>query len=361
MSVYIHAAVRLAASAGVAAMLVLAAGPAGATQSSPDVASLTARIAADQVQIRKLQAELSSAQDAEENAEEDHGNLVRVAGLFGESDEEKAERARQQQHEQAQDSSIATLNQRVSDLEETLRRLTGQMEQLDHRVSEFNDRITRMQKDFDYKLCTLSAQQLGASNGAPDQGALPCGGQQTGSQLGPLPPSDTPPASGAPQRLAPPPGILGTLPQNAVTGTPQDGPPGQPNQFASVDTRGQFDAAMSLLAKAQYDEARAAFRTFADSYPRDDLAPQAIYWVGDIAYVQKDYADASRAFAEELKKYPAGPRAPESMLKLGQSLIAMNEKKEGCLALGALPGKYPGASKAVTAQALATRHTAGCR
>jgi tol-pal system protein YbgF len=118
---------------------------------------------------------------------------------------------------------------------------------------------------------------------------------------------------------------------------------------------------MNLLAKAQYDEARAAFRTFADSYPKDDLAPQAIYWVGDIAYVQKDYANASRAFAEELKKYPASPRGPESMLKLGQSLIAMNEKKEGCLALGALPGKYPGASKTVTAQALAERHTAGCR
>jgi TolA-binding protein len=49
------------------------------------------------------------------------------------------------------------------------------------------------------------------------------------------------------------------------------------------------------------------------------------------------------------------------MLKLGQSLIAMNEKKEGCLALDALSSKYPGASKTVAAQALATRHTAGCR
>lgn len=361
MSVYIHAAVRLTASAGMAAMLVLAAGPVGATESSADLSQLTERIASDQVQIRKLQTELSGAQDAEENAEEDNGNLVKVVGLFGESDEEKAERARQQQHEQNQDSSIATLNQRISDLEETLRRLTGQMEQLDHRVGEFNDRIARMQKDFDYKLCTLSAQQLGATNGSPDQGALPCGGQQTGSQLGPLPPSDTQPASGAPQRLAPPPGILGTLPESAITGLPPTSPPGQPSQLGAVDTRGQFDAAMSLLAKAQYDEARAAFRTFADSYPKDDLAPQAIYWVGDIAYVQKDYASASRAFAEELKKYPASPRAPESMLKLGQSLIAMNEKKEGCLALGALPGKYSGASKTVTAQALAARHTAGCR
>ena len=67
---------------------------------------------------------------------------------------------------------------------------------------------------------------------------------------------------------------------------------------------------MNLLAKAQYDEARAAFRSFADTYPKDDLAPQALYWVGDIAYVQKDYPSAARAFAEELKKYPQQrPRA----------------------------------------------------
>jgi tol-pal system protein YbgF len=116
-----------------------------------------------------------------------------------------------------------------------------------------------------------------------------------------------------------------------------------------------------MLAKAQYDEARAAFRGFADTYPRDDLAPQAVYWVGDIAYVQKDYAGAARAFAEELKKYPASPRAPESMLKLGQSLIAMNQKREGCTALGALASRYPAASKSVADQAFSARKAAGCR
>ncbi len=352
MSVTFHAGVRLAAPALAAAMLATFASPGGATQPSSDIARLSARIAADQVQIESLQAGLARDQSAQQT----DGRLVQVAGLFGESDEEKAARLKQQQHEQNQDSSLATLNQRVSDLEETLRRLTGQMEQVDHRVAEFNERITRMQKDFDYKLCTLAAQQLGATNGTADQGALSCGSQQSGL------PSESagPPASGASEHLAPPPGILGTLPQGAV-GQPNSPPAGQSGQLGSVDTRGQFDAAMNLLARAQYDEARAAFRAFVDSFPRDDLAPQAIYWVGDIAYVQKDYAGASRAFAEGLKKYPKSPRAPESMLKLGQSLIAMNEKKEGCLALDALSSKYPGASKSVTAEALATRHTSGCR
>ena len=112
---------------------------------------------------------------------------------------------------------------------------------------------------------------------------------------------------------------------------------------------------MNMLAKAQYDEARAAFRSFADANPKDSLASQAVYWVGDIAYVQKDYAGAAQAFAEEIKKYPTSSRGPESMLKLGQSLLALGQKKEGCLTLGAIKSKYPQASASVLSQAVTAR------
>jgi tol-pal system protein YbgF len=138
-------------------------------------------------------------------------------------------------------------------------------------------------------------------------------------------------------------------------------PPSETADLTAPSDRPAFDSAMNLLAKAQYDQARAAFRSFADSHPKDDLAPQALYWVGDIDYVQKDYPGAARAFAEGIKKYPSSARAPDSMLKLGQSLIAMNQKKEGCTALAALPSKYPAASKPVAAQAAASRKAALCK
>jgi hypothetical protein len=38
----------------------------------------------------------------------------------------------------------------------------------------------------------------------------------------------------------------------------------------------------------------------------------------------------------------------------------MGQKKEGCIALGALPAKYPNASKAIAAQAAGARKAA-CR
>ncbi len=334
--------------AGLAAAVVLGFGiersqASSSAQPSQDLQSLVIRIAADEAELDGLKAK----------AARDIRQMQTVADIFGESDEEKAAR---QQQEQNQDASINALNQRVSDLEESLRRLTGQVERLDHRIGELGDRVTRMQKDFDYKLCSLAGQQLGAANGPGDQSALPCGGQKSGA--GAAMPPGTPEASGETANPAPPPGILGTLPQGAV-----GGPPPGPSEAAGApaDTRSQFNAAMSLLAEAQYDEARAAFRSFADNNPKDELAPQAIYWVGNIAYVQKDFAGAAHAFAEGLKKFPSSPRAPESMLKLGQSLIALNQKKEGCLALGALPSKYPSVSKTVAERAVAARREANCR
>jgi tol-pal system protein YbgF len=295
--------------------------------------------------------------------EEDY---LRVAGLFGESDEEKAARL---QHEADQDGQIAALNGKLRDLEDTVRNLTGQNEELQHRVGDLNAKIDKQQKDFEYRLCAMAAQQLGASTGEGDANAVPCPGGASAT-FAPPPPRPQQQAANDDAALndsgadnggvirGKPPGVLGTLPVGS-------GAAPAPRTAAAPaagddDSRAQFSNAMNLLAKARYDEAAAAFRAFADTHPRDPLAPQAVYWVADIAYVQKDYAGATRGFAEVIKKYPDSARAPDAMLKLGQSLIAAGQKPEGCTALAALPAKYPKASKAVLDQGADTRK-ANCR
>lgn len=342
-------ALLISLSVGLSPALLLAAPmPSG----TGDTQSLSLRLAADEAAVQALQSRLASDQS--------RAGVMQVADLFGPSDEERAAAA---QHEQAQDSSLTTLDQRASGLEDSLRRLTGQVEVLEHRLDEFDTRLERMQKDFNYKLCTLSAQQLGA--GATDNSGIPCPGGQSGAVAPAAPAPDT--SSAAPAavtHLAPGPGVLGTLPQGADNNPPppSTAPAVAPssNQVASIDTHAQFEAAMNLLAREQYDDASAAFRNFADTYPKDSQAPQALYWLGDIAYVQKDYDAASHAFAEVLTKYPASSPAPESMLKLGQSLLAMNEKQRGCTALHVLETKYHSASKTVLSEAEAVRKAGGC-
>jgi tol-pal system protein YbgF len=272
---------------------------------------------------------------------------VQVRGLFGESDEEKAARLRAEQHERDQDAGIAEVRQRISDLEQALRLSTGQNEQLSNQIRQLTARLERQQRDFDYKLCTLVAQQMGTGAAADTSGAnLPCDPNAAVSAL-------ANPGSG---------GTLGTLPVGPRPAAPGAAPaaPGGQAAAPAVASRTQYDGAMNLLARARYDEARAAFRAFADANPRDGLAPQAVFWIGNIAYTQRDYTAAAQAFAEQIKKWPNNPQGAEAMLKLGLSLIALGEKREGCVTLGAIRGKFRNAPANILTQAATARAQSSC-
>lgn len=307
------------------------------------------------------------------------------AQLFGESDEEKAAR---QAHEDGQDNQISQLSGRIQQLEDRVRGLTqslstatGTNEELAHQIQELRQKIDAQQKDFAYRLCMVSAQQLGADGNeqglncaavgaAPAAGMAPPsggGGYAPGTPLPPLGGGDqgfnsSPPPSAALQGR--PPGTLGTLPMNsgpANNGAMNSSSPRAASPVGPSGGTAQYDRAMNMLAKAQYIEASAAFRAYADANPNDtDLSAQAIYWIGNIAYVQKNYPDATRAFAEQLKKYPDSIRSPDSMLKLGQALIAQGQTSSGCTTLAALKTKYPKAAPATLAAAAGARKAA-CR
>jgi tol-pal system protein YbgF len=224
-----------------------------------------------------------------------------------------------------------TQMQRLDDIEESLRRLTGELEQFTHELNQLSQKTDRLQRQLDFV-----EQNAQAAARTPD---------------------DAPPADELAPRDAtrgPALGSLGTLPSGnrPLRGTAPT-PPASPEA--------EFDNAMDLLARAQYDRASEAFRAFADGFPDNELAPQALYWTGDIAYsTRRDYAGAARDFAELLKKYPDAQRAPESMLKLGLSLLALGQKQEGCAALAALPAKYPDAPPPIVNRSRAERRTAAC-
>jgi tol-pal system protein YbgF len=246
-----------------------------------------------------------------------------------------------------------------------LSRATGANEELNHQIQLQNDKLDKMEKDFAYRLCTLSAQQLGAgdSMNCAAAGTASAGQQAYVPPPGGMRPGDSLPPIGAAPDNGPavqgrPPGVLGTLPSGPAPAIASTAPPPPPPQSQGGGAA-QYDQAMNLMGRAQYSEASAAFRAYADANPDDtDLSPQAIYWVGNISFIRQDYAPAARAFAEVIKKYPKSPRAPEAMLKLAQSFMSMGQKSEGCTTLGLIKTKYPSAPPQTLASAASLRKTA---
>lgn len=292
------------------------------------------------------------------------------AQLFGPSDEEKAQ---VKAHEDGQDAAIEQASQRIRELEDRVRgltsslsRATGANEELSHQIQQQNQKIDTMQKDFAYRLCTLSAQQLGAAD------AMNCAAAGTPSASAPIPqqqsfrPGDNLPPIGAepaPVLTPPPPargpGTLGTLPAGPAPGPGAPTPLSGPVASNAPPNASQYDAAMNLMSRAQYDEAAAGFRSYADANPDDtELAPQAIYWVGNISFIRQDYAGAARTFAEAIKKYPKSTRAPDAMFKLAQSFMAMGQKSEGCTTLAQIRTRYPNAGAQTLSNAATLRKTA---
>src|SRR5258705_1617018 len=201
------------------------------------------------------------------------GTVPASAQLFGPSDEEKAREAAQdsglhdlQGVSQQQDARIRELEDRVRGLTQSLSQATGANEELGHQIQLQNEKLDRMEKDFAYRLCTLSAQQLGANDAINCTGAGPASASalppprtmRPGDALPPIGSDNGPAVSGRP------PGILGSLP--AGPGAVPAPPSGRSAQYGQ---------AADFMSRAETSPGQAGFSGHADANPAvGELSPE---------------------------------------------------------------------------------------
>jgi tol-pal system protein YbgF len=238
---------------------------------------------------------------------------------------------------------------RYNDLEESLRRLTGEVEQLSFLVKQMQEQYDLFRKDTQYRIGALEggvpaglAAQTGTLNPYGAGGPAPM--VLKGEQRPPV----------GPKTPAPPSGVLGQIPADAAS---------SPSHVSAIPPEEQYKSALNLLTNQQYDQAQGAFRSFVSTNPKHELAGPAQYFASDIDFVKKSYRDAAKGFTQVLKTYPKTTRAPDAMLKLGLSLLQIGDKDSktnGCITLQAIKGKYPAASAQVLDRAAKARKQFAC-
>jgi tol-pal system protein YbgF len=233
----------------------------------------------------------------------------------------------------------ASLEVRVSQLEDQLQSLTGRMEEVGHNVDQVRVQLDKLAKDIDFR---LSALEHGGSVPAPASAEVEA----------PQPLVRPAPAAPAPSAPAPATAAVQAPPQKAAIGGGQVLPLGTPQQ--------QYDYARALLVQQDYVSAEHSFAAFVNTHPDDPLAGAAQYWLGETFYLRANYDAAARAFAEGYQKYPKGSKAPDSLLKLGMSLVQLNRKKDACTLFNELDQRYPGAATNVKQAVQRERQRAGC-
>ena len=230
----------------------------------------------------------------------------------------------------------AGLEARIQELEAALRRLTGRVEELEHR----QDQLAA------HPAGGTAASQPAAAPAQP-QPAAPTGAPA------PLVPPAAPEAAARPKATVEPDAaakqghVLGTIPQSAARDLP--------------DAGDGYQTGLDLLQAAKWGEAEQAFAAFVQEHPDDPRTPTASYWLGETYLMRKDYPTAAAVFARNYRSYgEKAPRAPDNLLKLGVALAAMGQRDKACQTFAELAKRHPNVAAPIRQALSRERTAAGC-
>lgn len=103
---------------------------------------------------------------------------------------------------------------------------------------------------------------------------------------------------------------------------------------------------LKLLEQGRHAEGRERLEEFLTEFPHDRLVPNAVYWIGESFYSEKDYLVAIDLFREVLRRYPDSSKATAAMLKIGYSYERVGEMSEARRQLLKVVEKYPKSNEA---------------
>jgi tol-pal system protein YbgF len=180
--------------------------------------------------------------------------------------------------------------------------VSGQVQTLNDSVDELKARVATLNKaiqDLQAQTQTLAASQQAAA--APAGGGAPNGAANQQPGMAPQQPA-------APQ--APPVADL-------------------------------YQSALRDYNAARYDVSVGEFADVLHYYPQDDLAGNAQFYLGEIAYRQGNYPAAIKAYDATVEQYSGNPKIPAAQLRKGEALIALAQKEAGVRELRSLIQRYP--------------------
>jgi len=132
-----------------------------------------------------------------------------------------------------------------------------------------------------------------------------------------------------------------------ITGAAAPGPTGaapsrsaQPTPPPSADTL--YNNGLRDIQGGKYDLARQEFQDYLKYYSETELASNAQFYLGEIAYVQKNYREAVTQYDKVLINYPKSFKLAPARYKKGMALIELGQKPAGIRELREVIRRFPG-------------------
>jgi tol-pal system protein YbgF len=148
-------------------------------------------------------------------------------------------------------------------------------------------------------------------------------------------------AGGAPTGTSAPTGAAAPTP-NSAAAAPGGAAP-------SADTL--YSNGLRDITSGKYDLARSEFTDYLKYYGDTELASNAQFYLGEIAYSQKQYEQAIAEFDKVLNNYPKSFKLAPARLRKGMALIELGQKNPGIRELREVIKRYPGTDEERRARA----------
>ena len=112
-------------------------------------------------------------------------------------------------------------------------------------------------------------------------------------------------------------------------------------KYGKKSAKELYDQAFASIKKRNFKAAQAEFEAFLALYPKNALAGNAQYWLGESFFAREMYSKAVVAFAEGFQNYRNSQKAPDNLFKLGVTMSKLNKKDEACIAFKNFTKEYP--------------------
>ena len=151
--------------------------------------------------------------------------------------------------------------------------------------------------------------------------------------------------------------LAGGNPTGAPAGAGSPKPAGDPGA-ASAPPAGSHPPADTLYSNGlgdiqtgKYDLARSEFQDYLKYYGDTELASNAQFYLGEIAYSQHQYQQAVAEYDKVLTNYPKSFKLAPARYKKGMALIELSQKNAGVKELREVVKRYPGTEEERRARA----------
>jgi tol-pal system protein YbgF len=263
-------------------------------------------------------------------------------------------------------SANADIQVKMSDYADNFRTMNGRIDELEYKIKQLDEQLTKMNRDFEIRFKILEGKQIPASLSAPApnlptvydapvaQGAAKAvvGDSIQGSDLAPIAGSNTVVTTGflntaaddgTPQALVP-------LPTAATT-----------EAVKPISVKEMYDTGLEAFNQGYYDEAEVAFKHILEQSPKDILAGNAQYWLGEVYYRRGDFNAAKQAFKTGYVNYHDGYKAADSLFKLGMTFESLKDNKNACVVFSSFGDEFPKAGAELAKRVKTEATKLGCK